>query len=51
VSFRVSEANDIDKTGTTRLSRIPIWHSFTIPMLVSWVVVVFVGLLVAGLLF
>jgi anaerobic C4-dicarboxylate transporter DcuA len=44
-------AVNIDRTDTTRLSRIPIWHSFTIPMLVSWVVVVFVGLLVASLLF
>jgi anaerobic C4-dicarboxylate transporter DcuA len=42
---------NINQTGTTRLSRNPIWHSFTIPMLVSWVVVVFVGLLVASLLF
>ncbi|HKQ01485.1 MAG TPA: anaerobic C4-dicarboxylate transporter family protein [Actinomycetes bacterium] len=37
--------------GTTRLSKVPIWHSFTIPMLVSWVVVVFVGLLIARVLF
>jgi anaerobic C4-dicarboxylate transporter len=44
-------AVNIDKTGTTRLSKVPIWHSFTIPMLVSWVVVVFVGLLIARLLF
>lgn len=37
----------IDKTGTTRLSQVPVWHSFTIPMLVSWVSVVAVGLAVA----
>ena len=40
-------AVSIDKTGSTRLSKVPIWHSFTIPMLVSWVVVVGVGLLVS----
>ena len=37
-------AVNIDKTGTTRLSKIPVWHSFTIPMLVSWVSVVAIGL-------
>ncbi len=26
----------IDETGTTRLSQVPIWHSFTIPMLACW---------------
>ena len=40
-------AVSIDKTGSTRLSKVPIWHSFTIPMLVSWVVVVGAGLLVS----
>ena len=35
----------IDKTGTTRLSQIPIWHSFTIPLLVSAYSVVTTGLL------
>ncbi|MFD3402110.1 anaerobic C4-dicarboxylate transporter family protein [Kribbella sp. NPDC058693] len=44
-------AVNIDKTGTTRLSKVPIWHSFTIPMLVSWVSVVLVGLLIASLAF
>lgn len=42
-------AVNIDKTGTTRLSKVPIWHSFTIPMLVSWISVVLVGLLIASL--
>ncbi|MGW6276186.1 anaerobic C4-dicarboxylate transporter family protein [Kribbella sp. NPDC055071] len=42
-------AVNIDKTGTTRLSKVPIWHSFTIPMLVSWLAVVLVGLLIASL--
>lgn len=35
-----------DLTGTTRLSSVPIWHSFTIPMLVSWVSVVGAGLVI-----
>jgi anaerobic C4-dicarboxylate transporter DcuA len=38
----------IDKTGTTKLSHVPVWHSFTIPMLVSWVSVVSVGLAIAA---
>ncbi|WP_426560723.1 anaerobic C4-dicarboxylate transporter family protein [Angustibacter sp. McL0619] len=38
----------IDKTGTTKLSQVPVWHSFTIPMLVSWVSVVAVGLAIAA---
>jgi anaerobic C4-dicarboxylate transporter DcuA/anaerobic C4-dicarboxylate transporter DcuB len=38
-------AVSIDKTGSTRLSQVPVWHSFTIPMLVSWVAVVGAGLL------
>jgi len=37
----------IDETGTTRLSQIPIWHSFTIPMLVSAFSVVATGLLLS----
>ena len=41
-------AVEIDKTGTTKLSQVPIWHSFTIPMLVSWVSVVAVGLVIAA---
>ncbi|QTX03712.1 anaerobic C4-dicarboxylate transporter family protein [Agromyces archimandritae] len=39
-------AVETDRTGTTKLSPVPIWHSFTIPMLVSWVAVVGVGLLI-----
>jgi anaerobic C4-dicarboxylate transporter len=37
---------ETDRTGSTRLTPIPIWHSFTIPMLVSWVAVVVSGLLI-----
>ena len=37
----------IDKTGSTKLSKIPICHSFTIPMLVSWGTVVAAGLLIS----
>lgn len=36
-----------DLTGTTKLSPVPLWHSFTIPMIVSWVTVVATGLLIA----
>lgn len=37
---------ETDATGSTKLTQIPIWHSFTIPMLVSWVAVVASGLLI-----
>jgi anaerobic C4-dicarboxylate transporter len=37
---------ETDRTGSTRLTQIPVWHSFTIPMLVSWVAVVLSGLLI-----
>ena len=37
----------MDRTGTTRLTSNPVWHSFTIPMLLMWVSVVAVGLLIA----
>ena len=37
---------ETDLTGSTKLTQIPIWHSFTIPMLVSWVAVVLAGLLI-----
>ncbi|MFF0739303.1 anaerobic C4-dicarboxylate transporter family protein [Streptomyces sp. NPDC004111] len=40
-------AVELDKTGSTRLSKFPLYHSFTLPMLVSWVVSVGVGLLIA----
>lgn len=36
---------ETDLTGSTKLTQIPVWHSFTIPMLVSWVSVVLAGLL------
>ncbi|MEU8760152.1 anaerobic C4-dicarboxylate transporter family protein [Streptomyces sp. NPDC048659] len=42
-------AVELDKTGSTRLSKFPLYHSFTLPMLVSWVVSVGVGLLMATL--
>ncbi|MBD3942991.1 anaerobic C4-dicarboxylate transporter family protein [Microbacterium sp. NEAU-LLC] len=37
---------ETDATGSTKLTQIPVWHSFTIPMLVSWVAVVASGLLI-----
>ena len=37
---------ETDLTGSTKLTQVPIWHSFTIPMLVSWVAVVLAGLLI-----
>ena len=37
---------ETDRTGSTKLTQIPIWHSFTIPMLISWVAVVVSGLLI-----
>jgi len=40
----------IDQTGSTRFSQVPIWHSFTIPMLVCWVSAVGTGLLVSLLM-
>jgi anaerobic C4-dicarboxylate transporter DcuA len=39
-------AVETDLTGTTKLTPVPIWHSFTIPMLVSWGAVVIAGLLI-----
>lgn len=39
-------AVETDLTGSTHLTSVPIWHSFTIPMLVSWVAVVAAGLLI-----
>ncbi|SIO08082.1 SLC13 family permease [Agromyces cerinus] len=37
---------ETDLTGSTKLTQVPVWHSFTIPMLVSWVAVVGSGLLI-----
>lgn len=37
---------ETDLTGSTKLSQIPVWHSFTIPMLVAWVSTVAAGLLI-----
>jgi anaerobic C4-dicarboxylate transporter len=37
---------ETDRTGSTKLTQVPVWHSFTIPMLVSWVAVVASGLLI-----
>jgi anaerobic C4-dicarboxylate transporter DcuA len=39
-------AVETDLTGSTKLTPVPIWHSFTIPMLVSWGAVVVAGLLI-----
>lgn len=40
-------AVETDLTGTTRLSSVPMWHSFTIPMLVAWITAVAAGLLMS----
>jgi len=40
----------IDETGTTKLSKIPVWHSFTIPMLVCAVSGIGTGLLLTTML-
>ena len=37
---------ETDLTGSTKLTQVPVWHSFTVPMLVSWVAVVATGLLI-----
>lgn len=37
---------ETDLTGSTKLSQLPIWHSFTIPMLVAWVSTVAAGLVI-----
>ena len=37
---------ETDMTGSTKLTQVPVWHSFTVPMLVSWVAVVATGLLI-----
>jgi anaerobic C4-dicarboxylate transporter DcuA/anaerobic C4-dicarboxylate transporter DcuB len=37
---------ETDRTGSTRLTQVVVWHSFTIPMLVSWVAVVVSGLVI-----
>ncbi|MET4157444.1 anaerobic C4-dicarboxylate transporter [Agromyces sp. PvR057] len=39
-------AVETDLTGSTKLTQVPVWHSFTIPMLVSWIAVVLAGLLI-----
>jgi len=39
-------AVETDLTGSTKLTQVPVWHSFTIPMLVAWVAVVAAGLLI-----
>ena len=38
-------AVETDLTGSTKLTEVPVYHSFTIPMLVSWGAVVLAGLL------
>lgn len=42
-------AVNLDETGSTRLTSIPVYHSFTVPMLVAWVSVVVTGLLISPL--
>jgi anaerobic C4-dicarboxylate transporter DcuA len=37
---------ETDRTGSTKLTQVVVWHSFTIPMLVSWVAVVVSGLVI-----
>jgi anaerobic C4-dicarboxylate transporter DcuA/anaerobic C4-dicarboxylate transporter DcuB len=36
-----------DETGTTKISKYAIWHSFSLPMFVMWLVGMFVALIVA----
>jgi anaerobic C4-dicarboxylate transporter DcuA/anaerobic C4-dicarboxylate transporter DcuB len=36
---------ETDLTGSTKLTQVPVWHSFTVPMLVSWASVVAAGLI------
>jgi anaerobic C4-dicarboxylate transporter DcuA len=42
-------AVEIDKTGSTRLTNNPLYHSFTIPVLTGWVGALVVGIVVAQL--
>jgi anaerobic C4-dicarboxylate transporter DcuB len=37
----------VDETGTTRISKYAIWHSFSLPMFVMWIVSTVVAMLVA----
>ena len=37
---------ETDLTGSTKLTQVPVYHSFTVPMVVSWVAVVLAGLLI-----
>jgi anaerobic C4-dicarboxylate transporter len=43
-------AVEIDKTGSTRLTKNPLYHSFTIPVLTGWVGALIVGLVVSRFL-
>lgn len=36
---------ETDLTGSTKLTQVPVWHSFTVPMFVSWASVVLAGLI------
>ncbi|WP_338176425.1 hypothetical protein [Candidatus Dormiibacter inghamiae] len=40
----------VDQTGTTRIGKYVVNHSFQLPTLICWVVAVLVGLLIAGVL-
>jgi anaerobic C4-dicarboxylate transporter DcuA/anaerobic C4-dicarboxylate transporter DcuB len=37
----------VDETGTTHISKFAIWHSFSLPMLIMWIVSTVVGFVVA----
>jgi anaerobic C4-dicarboxylate transporter DcuA/anaerobic C4-dicarboxylate transporter DcuB len=38
----------IDETGSTRLSKNPLYHSFTVPLFAGWVGALVVGLVIAS---
>lgn len=40
-----------DETGTTHISKAAIWHSFSLPMFIMWIVSTVVALLVAALVY
>jgi len=40
-----------DETGTTHITKYAVWHSFSLPMFVMWLVSTVVGMLVAVLVY
>jgi anaerobic C4-dicarboxylate transporter DcuB len=40
-----------DETGTTHISKYAVWHSFTLPMLVMWLVSMVAGMIIATIFF